>query len=588
MLKRLLFSICMIGPLLAGCTDDDRMPSPAVIPSPAGAVSVKLNLDMEAYGTPFSAKTRAREDHAALSVSNEDMDIELVGTPVTRGDKAAITKETGVYKFTLLQFNGITDDSRLIGIRTYECPGGVIKTDEVTVQLTESPTALGTFIKHRFVVVTNTTVTRDFPALVLNTSTYADFQNLCVTRTGNDALFPLRTIADGTGQKEAMIMCGMSNAVIDVPGKQVMVTLQRTVAKVRFNITTDAAIFDDFKNWDVTLMNIPNRSFYNTQGRFPVFPAAANATTLSSDFWVKTYTSQQGDMLPVNIGELYIPVNLQQTVSGSTATTRRDYAPFGGTYLQIMGRKMAPTGTTFLPVVEDFVIYQIYLGNNLTADFSVSPNCDLTYNIKLKGRNIEDTNVVRFIPGYFSGKLTAYDASGNPLSSTTDANAVKWKYSKKIEAYFGDASYPSTNGLEPVGKKDVRWYVGSAYGNLGATSLTDGYANTLKLQTNPGTFLNYPAALCCYMGLNGLNVSGQSPFAWYLPSIGELIGTWISTASTVSQLNTSYWSSTALNSADKAFIITNEGEVKTADVNNAGDRHYVRGFRDPDVAATIE
>lgn len=585
MLKRLLFSICMIGPLLAGCTDDDRMPSSAATPSPAATVSAKLNLEMEAYGTPFSAGTRAGGDHAALSVSNEYMDIELVETPVTRAAMAAVDKETGIYTFTLLQFNGTADNSRLIDICTYDCPGGIIKTDEVTLQLTKSPSDPNTYIKHRFVVITNTTKSGDFSGLILNSSTYADFQNLCVTRTANDALFPLRNIrdADSGGQKEAMIMCGVSNAVVEGPGKQLMVTLQRTVAKVRFNIKGSTAMTDIFDNWDVSLMNIPNRSFYNIQGRFPVFPAATGSTTLVSDFWVKTYTS--GAPLPVNTADLYIPINLQETVDGSTAITRRDHVPFGGTYLQIMGRKMLPGGIVPIPVVQDYVIYQIYLGNNLTTDFSVSPNCNLTYNITLKGRQTEDTNVVRFVPGYFSGKLTAYDAAGNDLATINAEGAVKWKYSKKIEAYFGDVGYPSSTSWETLGRQDVRWCTGITYSNLGATSLIDGHTNTSKLQATANTFERYPAALCCYMGLNGLNMANQSSFTWYLPSIGELIGTWISTASTVSQLNTSYWSSTALSSEAKAYIITNKGEVKTAPVNNDGNRHYVRGFRDADAVS---
>ena len=581
MLKRLLFSICMICSLLAGCTDDDRMPSSAVIPSPAGTVSVKLHLDMEAYGTPFSVGTRAGGEHAALSVSNEDMDIELVEAPITR---AAEDKETSIYKFTLFQFDGITDASKLIGMETYDCPGGVIKTDEVTVQLTESQTAPGTYIKHRFVVITNTK-SNDFSDLTLSISTYTDFQNLCVTKAASiEPLFPLRNLSVSGQQKVAMMMCGTSNAVVESVGKQLIVTLQRTVAKVKFNITGNVETTGAFDKWDVSLMNIPNRSFYNIQGRFPVFPATSS-TTLSSDFWVKQFTSTDGNQLPVNTDELYIPINLQATVNSCTAAKRRDYAPFGGTYLQIMGRKMSDGAIISLPVVTDYVLYQIYLGNNLSTDFSVSPNCNLTYNITLKGRHTEDANVVRFVPGYFSGKLTAYDEGGSGLTAIDDPTAVKWKYSRKMEAYFGDAGYPSTYSAENLGRQDVRWYVGSAYSNMGATSLMDGHANTSKLQSQ-NTFQNYPAALSCYMGLNELNLSGQQSFTWYLPSIGELIGTWISTASTVSQLNTSYWSSTALSGEAKAYIMTNKGEVKTAPVNSDGNRHYVRGFRDADAISS--
>ena len=50
----------------------------------------------------------------------------------------------------------------------------------------------------------------------------------------------------------------------------------------------------------------------------------------------------------------------------------------------------------------------------------------------------------------------------------------------------------------------------------------------------------------------------------------------------VSQQSPSYWSSTALKDVPQAFVITNEGEVKTAPVNEDSNRHYVRGCRNPD------
>ena len=78
---------------------------------------------------------------------------------------------------------------------------------------------------------------------------------------------------------------------------------------------------------------------------------------------------------------------------------------------------MSPDGVGSFPVVKDFVLYQIYLGKNLTTDFSVYSNNNLTYNITLKGRSDDDTNVIRFIPGYFSGELKAYDANDNALAS---------------------------------------------------------------------------------------------------------------------------------------------------------------------------
>ena len=116
--------------------------------------------------------------------------------------------------------------------------------------------------------------------------------------------------------------------------------------------------------------------------------------------------------------------------------------------------------------------------------------------------------------------------------------------------------------------------------------MTDGYSNTQKLQSNGSTFVYYPAALACYMGLNGNSQAAQA-FNWYLPSIGELIGTWISSSSMASQQSPSYWSSTARKDVQQAFIITNEGEVKTAPVSSdSNNRHYVRGCRNPATVTT--
>lgn len=285
----------------------------------------------------------------------------------------------------------------------------------------------------------------------------------------------------------------------------------------------------------------------------------------------------------INTEPIYIPVNLQQSVPTSTQSTRRDNSPKGGTYLQIIGlENQEIAGTPNLHIVKDFSIYQLFLGKNFTTDFSVYPNYDLTYNIILKGNNPEDTNVVRLIPGYFSGKLTAYDASGNRLSSVTDANAVKWQYPNKIEVYFSDGYYPagSSSGTTTPGETNLKWYAGSApLDKLGATSLTDGHENTARLQAAGVPWEDYAAAYTCYRGLNGYNQGNEAgDILWYLPSIGELIGTWISSSSTVSQLSAGYWSSTVCPDADKAFVITNEGKVYSDVVGNT---HAVRGFQDP-------
>ena len=101
MIRKLIFSICMICPLLAGCTDDDMMPS-SQTPVSSETVPVRLNFSTEAFNTPFQGDTRSGEESTVLSVSNQDMNIELVKTPVTRDAVAAIDKENAVFSTTLI------------------------------------------------------------------------------------------------------------------------------------------------------------------------------------------------------------------------------------------------------------------------------------------------------------------------------------------------------------------------------------------------------------------------------------------------------------------------------------------------------
>lgn len=95
MIRKLIFSICMICPLLAGCTDDDMMPS-SQMPLSSETVPVRLNFSTEAFNTPFQGDTRSGGESTVLSVSNQDMDIELVKTPVTMLSQPLIKKTPSI------------------------------------------------------------------------------------------------------------------------------------------------------------------------------------------------------------------------------------------------------------------------------------------------------------------------------------------------------------------------------------------------------------------------------------------------------------------------------------------------------------
>lgn len=577
-----MVSICVACLVLGGCTEDNLL-SDSRMPLSTEPVTVRLTLGIDDYNTSSDGKTRMEEIPHVLSMSSPDMDVELVATPaatrVASSPTAAITEDNAVYSYMGFQFDGTKSDGKLVEKKFFTSPDGSIKTDEVEIK----PTLEGQ--KNMVVILANVNES-EFETMIVGNSTYADLQNLCMTLVTDDGMFPRNkvTLPNGGGKKTGIVMCGQTATEIS-SGKQLYISLKRTVARVKFNIKTTYPHFIDVEHtWNVTLMNIPTQSYYNVIGRKAIFPSESSMDKTGL-FWTKSLTTITAANPVIETAPLYIPINLQQVVPTSTQKTRRDNAPSGGTYLQIIGleNKTIPGGND-LNIVKDFSIYQLFLGKNFTTDYSVSANYDLTYNITLKGNSSDDTNVIRLIPGYFSGELTAYNANGTALPSVTDANAVKWQYPNKIELYFSDGYYPagSSSGSTNQGEKNLKWYAGAAFAKLGATSLTDGRKNTALLQASGTPWEDYAAAYTCYRGTNGYDQGiPAEDILWYLPSVSELIGTWISSSSTQEQLAESYWSSTADPNADKAFVVSNEGKVYSDAVGNT---HAVRASQDPDKA----
>lgn len=582
MTKIIIVSICIVCLTLGGCTEDNLLPDSRT-PLSTEPVTVKLTLGIDDYNSSSDGKTRMKEMPPVLSMSSPDMDVELVATPAsTRAALVEITEDNAVYSYMGFQFEGIKPEGKLVEKKFFTSSDGSIRTDDVEIQAT-SPGQ-----KNMIVILTNVNEDDFKDITAANNSTYADLQNLCMTLATDDGIFPRNTVnlPNGGGQKKGIVMCGQTAAEI-TEGKQLYVSLKRTVARVTFNIKTTYQHFVEVEHtWNVTLMNIPTQSYYSVTGRKAIFPSESATEDNSHLFWTKSLATVTAANPVIETTPLYIPINLQKAVPTSTQSTRRDNAPSGGTYLQIIGlENKTITDANGLDVVTDFSIYQLFLGKNFTTDYSVSANYDLTYNITLKGNSPDDTNVIRLIPGYFSGELTAYDANGVTLSSVNDANAVKWKYPNKIELYFSDGYYPvgGSSGTTTPGEKKLKWYAGAAFDKLGATSLTDGHQNTALLQEIGTPWEDYAAAHTCYRGTNGYDQGiSAKDILWYFPSVSELIGTWISSSSTQKQLADSYWSSTADPNADKAFVVTNEGKVYSDAVGNT---HAVRASQDPDKAS---
>ena len=376
-----MVSICVACLVLGGCTEDNLL-SDSRMPLSTEPVTVRLTLGIDDYNTSSDGKTRMEEIPHVLSMSSPDMDVELVATPaatrVASSPTAAITEDNAVYSYMGFQFDGTKSDGKLVEKKFFTSPDGSIKTDEVEIK----PTLEGQ--KNMVVILANVNES-EFETMIVGNSTYADLQNLCMTLVTDDDMFPRNkvTLPNGGGEKTGIVMCGQTATEIS-SGKQLYISLKRTVARVKFNIKTTYPHFIDVEHtWNVTLMNIPTQSYYNVIGRKAIFPSESSMDKTGL-FWTKSLTTITAANPVIETAPLYIPINLQQVVPTSTQKTRRDNAPSGGTYLQIIGleNKTIPGGND-LNIVKDFSIYQLFLGKNFTTDYSVSANYDLTYNLSL-------------------------------------------------------------------------------------------------------------------------------------------------------------------------------------------------------------
>lgn len=131
------------------------------------------------------------------------------------------------------------------------------------------------------------------------------------------------------GERTGIVMCGQIAAEISA-GKQLYVSLKRTVARVTFNIKTTYPHFIDVPHtWNVALMNIPTQSYYNVIGRKAIFPLESSMNK-TGFFWTKSLKTVTAANPVINTDPIYVPINLQQAVPTSTHSTRRDNAPTGG------------------------------------------------------------------------------------------------------------------------------------------------------------------------------------------------------------------------------------------------------------------
>lgn len=491
-MKQIIYTISLLL-LLGACTDEkdsDKLSSERG--KPGELVPVELVLNTQPVQSPLSSGTRAEGSAVRPTQIGKGMEISLEETPVTR------SLEDEVKNFQVFQFDGLTPESKLVWKQ-------FINSNSVKDVLLLSST-----VKNRIILIANAEEAT-FDDLQEDSSTLADFNNKGISYSEGSGTFPSNFPLLDTGTGGTIAFTGSTDMIV-LANKQADIMLYRSVARVKVNLSLSTEMQDKgYTAWTYQFMKIPKKSFYHSIGRTAVFPGESVGYA--------DYALRQASF-PGSI-DLYLPVNLQQPVPFTSSDRRVVNAPAGATYLQIMGMKMSGS------VISRSVLYQIHLGSNFTDDYSISPNYSYTYNIKLTGESDDDSRVIKFVPGYFSGALKMYTESGG--ETTNLSKAFTWRYEKRFEVYIKDVNDPGGN----------KWLDSGTMPSL--NDLMDGRQNTWNLKDNTG----YTALQKC-LGLNGGTPSTMDEMEWYMPSYGQALGIYVAGSSTLKTLpNTYYWTSTA-------------------------------------------
>jgi len=503
-MKKIIYAISLIF-LLAACTDETYTGTqPSRGGEPGDPVPVKLTLNIQPMQSPLSLDTKGGSRVVSSTEVCKGMEVSLVETPATRA-----VFEDEIKNFWVLQFEGTAPDSPLCRIKFYE--SNSVK----TVVLSDLQGA-----KSRIIVIAN--ASKNTFNWSVNQITLGDFYQVGIpdTETG----FPL--FNDPSAGENRIIYAG-STDIVATANKQADIMLYRTIARVKVNLSlSDEMQSKGYTAWMYQFIHVPKKSFYYSTDRVAVFPEAS----------VGYFDYPQQPFTPpsIIIDNVYLPVNLQNSVPFTTLAMRRINAPADATYLQVMGLQIAGS------VISRSVIYQIHLGGNFTDNYSISPNRSYTYDITITGESEDDSRVVKFIPGYFGGPLKMYKSNGDEASTPGEADV--WRYEKRIEVYINDVNPPGgIKWSETGGMPSILQQV---------NDLMDGRTNTWEIsQAVVGTPDSYQAIRNC-IALNGTPPASMEEMVWYMPSYGQSLGIYVAGSSMLKTLpNTIYWSSTANNSS---------------------------------------
>lgn len=275
----------------------------------------------------------------------------------------------------IIQFDGISDDSVVLGDPTYiEDFSSFDGTAKLVA--TDDPSAV--------VFIANTFEDKS-KFIVSQGMTLKDLKGRTKKISGENGML---------GQDDSdgyhLICNGTVNEYDGIAeGETLNVALKRNVARIRVLIRNNAQGTVTVNS--VQICSVPDVSYYMADlSAVTEFPEYRTLSVM--DFAEKVWSHGQ-DVMEFTA---YLPVNQRGVSSSTSEFTKNRYAPEYATYLKIEAEYMKDG-------VQCPVIYRFYLGENLVDDFNIRPNHAYTYEFSINSignsevdSRIEDWGLVDF------------------------------------------------------------------------------------------------------------------------------------------------------------------------------------------------
>lgn len=299
-----------------------------------------------------------------VSISiEEDGDTRAVYDPVSIESVSDVVKNVWI-----IQFNGVSDDSEILGEPTYvedfASFDGKVK---VNLVVTDKESAI-------YFVANTFEPEGEFPVHQGVTLGELKQHRRAVTR---------ETDLFGTEDRETYYPMFNGYTELDkvTDGVEISALLKRNIAKVNIEIINSAPASDALTIESISICSVPSISYYVTSD-----PSLSSPFPHITDF-VKIDYDEIAWIEGENTLKImaYLPVNMRGKSSSASPLDKNKYASDGSTFLQVSAL-YEDEGNQY-PIT-----YTFYLGEDMVNDYNLRPNNSYSYTFEIKGKGDADTD----------------------------------------------------------------------------------------------------------------------------------------------------------------------------------------------------